>query len=414
MALIEDKILSVTELTREIKLSLENEYSSLWVEGEISNFKRHTSGHLYFSIKDTNASLRCVMWRGTAAYLQFEPEDGVKVRVFGDVTVYEKQGAYQLRANRIVPLGVGHLEIAFRKLKEKLAAEGLFAEDIKQALPRYPETVGVVTSPTGAAVRDIIVTLQRRWPAVRIVLAPVAVQGAGAAEQIAAAIEDFNRWGKADVLIVGRGGGSLEDLWPFNEEIVARAVYNSDVPVVSAVGHEVDFSICDFVADLRAPTPTAAAEAVVPDAAQVRAGIARAVKTMSVRMSEQVRRYREVVRGFTTHYGLRRIADVVFQKAQEIDDFERRLYNGIRAMASNRRGRVDRLTAQLTALSPARVLQRGYSMTRTYPGERIITNSGDVKPGTKIKTVLADGELLSTVEEIMPSVREETINEQVT
>jgi len=400
MVLIEDKILSITEITREIKLSLENEYSGLWVEGEISNFKRHTSGHLYFSLKDARAALRCIMWRSTAAHLQFEPEDGTKVRAFGDITVYERQGAYQLRVARMMPVGVGELEIAFRKLKEKLAAEGLFAPEIKKDLPKIPQVVGVVTSPTGAAVRDIIVTLRRRWPPVRIVLCPVAVQGAGAAEQIAAAIQDFNRWGQADVLIVGRGGGSLEDLWAFNEEIVARAVFNSQIPVVSAVGHEIDFTICDFVADLRAPTPTAAAESVVPDQEEIRRGLRQVVDTMVSRVSGQVRRYQELIAGFKTRYGMRRVQDIVFQKGQRVDELYRGLTVGIRHTLERLHAESDQLAARLRALSPQAVLRRGYSITRTYPGDRLITSAGDVGTGQGIKTLLADGNVISKVTEV--------------
>ena len=400
MALVEDKVLSVAEITREIKTSLENEFSGLWIEGEISNFKRHTSGHLYFSLKDNQAALRCVMWRSTSAHLKFEPEDGAKIRAFGDITVYERQGNYQLRVAQMLPLGVGELEIAFRKLKEKLAAEGLFDAEHKIELPGMPQTVGVVTSPTGAAVRDMIVTLRRRWQAVRIVLRPVAVQGQGAAEQIAEAIEDFNQWGRAEVLIVGRGGGSLEDLWPFNEEIVARAVYNSEIPVVSAVGHEIDFTICDFVADVRAPTPTAAAEYVVPDREEIRRALNQKYETMVMRVTQQVRRSQELVRGFWTRYGMRRVQDLVFQKAQRVDELEKGLTGGMRRNLQRLRAQSDQLTARLHALSPRAVLGRGFSVTYAYPEERIITSTGEVKVGQSVKTVLADGSLISTVSEV--------------
>lgn len=334
----------------------------------------------------------------------------MKVRAFGDITVYERQGAYQLRAAQMFPLGVGELEIAFRKLKEKLAAEGLFDPEHKKELPAMPATVGVVTSPTGAAVRDIIVTLRRRWPPLRIVLYPVAVQGDGAARQIAEAIEDFNRWGQADVLIVGRGGGSLEDLWAFNEEIVARAVYNSQIPVVSAVGHEIDFTISDFVADFRAPTPTAAAEHVVPDAEEMRRMLHQAVETMVLRVSQQVRRYREVVNGFKTRYGMRRVQDMVFQKAQRVDELERGLTAGMRRTLERLRAENDQLAARLRALSPQAILKRGYSVTRTHPGDRLITSAGDIREGQGIKTVLSDGSVISrvTLVEITPPVTRKT------
>lgn len=397
MALIDDKVFTIGEITREIKFSLETQFSGLWVEGEISNFKRHTSGHLYFSLKDSQAALRCVMWRGTASHLSFEPEDGTKVRAFGDVTIYEKQGNYQLRVAQMLPLGVGELEIAFRKLKERLAAEGLFAPEHKRRLPEIPETVGVITSPTGAAVRDIIVTLRRRWPPIRIVLRPTAVQGSGAAAQIAEAVEDFNTWGRADVLIVGRGGGSLEDLWPFNEEIVARAVYNSQIPVVSAVGHEIDFSICDFVADVRAPTPTAAAELVVPDGEGMRDAIRNMVGAMNMRIGERLRQYREVIKGFRGRYGMKRIQDIVYQNMQRVDELERGLMSAMRHAIDRSHTRVDYQNARLQALSPQAVLKRGYSVTRTYPEGRVVAAASGIRAGQKIQTVLAEGGIISEV-----------------
>ena len=399
MALVEDKVLSVSEITREIKLSLENEFSGVWVEGEISNFKRHTSGHLYFSLKDEEAALRCVMWRTTAAHLQFEPADGLKVRAFGDITVYEKQGNYQLRVMQMFPLGVGELEIAFRKLKEKLAAEGLFDPQHKKPLPEIPKTVGVVTSPTGAAIRDIIVTLRRRWPPLRIVVRPVLVQGRGAAEQIAQAIAEFNEWGRADVLIVGRGGGSLEDLWPFNEEIVARAVYTSQIPVVSAVGHEIDFTICDFAADYRAPTPTAAAERVVPDAQEMGAVLKQLYERMFQRVMASIRQWREIIKGLTRGYGLRRLQDLVFQKAQRVDELERTLATAVRRVLDHHRAVNEQLGGRLHALSPQAVLKRGYSVTRTHPAGKLVTSATEVSAGQRLKITLARGHIISDVVE---------------
>ncbi len=397
MGLIEDKVLSVTELTREIKSTLEDDYSGLWVEGEISNFKRPTSGHLYFSLKDSTATLRCVMWRGTAGYLGFEPEDGAKVRAFGDITVYERHGAYQLRVAQMIPQGVGELEIAFRKLKEKLAAEGLFDTAYKKELPTWPETIGVITSATGAAVRDVIVTLRRRWPPIRIVVRPVAVQGPGAAEQIAEAIEDFNRWGEADVLIVGRGGGSLEDLWAFNEEILARAIFHSQIPIVSAVGHEIDYTIGDFVADVRAPTPTAAAETVVPDAAEIQRTLRQAVKTMTALMTQKVARNREIVDGFMGRYGMKRVKDIVFQKSQLVDELERGLNAGMGRIIERLRANVNLFSSRLHALSPQAVLKRGYSITRTYPGNQLLTSAAEITAGATLQTVLARGSITSEV-----------------
>ncbi|MGB2753482.1 MAG: exodeoxyribonuclease VII large subunit, partial [Phycisphaerae bacterium] len=246
---------TVWELTRRIQTTLEDGFPQVWVVGEVSNFKRHTSGHVFFTLKDERASLRCVIWKSAAERLRHEIADGLEVEAKGHLSVFEKAGNYQLYVSSIKPRGVGALEVAFRRLKEKLEKEGLFDPARKRPLPRFPRRVGIVTSPTGAAVRDILHVLARRWPAVEIVLAPALVQGLGAAAEIVRGIRWLNRLRSIDVIIIGRGGGSLEDLWPFNEESVARAVYASDVPVVSAVGHETDFSISDFVADVRAPTP---------------------------------------------------------------------------------------------------------------------------------------------------------------
>ncbi|MFQ5772424.1 MAG: exodeoxyribonuclease VII large subunit, partial [bacterium] len=260
---VEEKHYSVSELTRQIKFLLESSFPEIWVQGEISNFTHHSSGHMYFSLKDENAQISCVMWRSRNQHLFFTPQDGMKVILDARITVYEKRGAYQLDVLQMQPAGVGELQLAFEQLKNRLREEGLFSEEFKKPIPLYPERIGIVTSPTGAAVQDLISVLQRRFPGIEIIINAARVQGEGAATEIARAIDDFNDYGKVDVLIVGRGGGSLEDLWAFNEEVVARAVFRSKIPIISAVGHEVDFTICDFVADLRAPTPSAAAELAV-------------------------------------------------------------------------------------------------------------------------------------------------------
>ena len=261
----ERRVYSVSELTRDLKSLIEGRFPPVWVEGEISNFVRHSSGHFYFTLKDSDAQLSCVMWRGRNQNLVYKPQDGLKAIAMGNLTIYEKQGRYQLDVILLQPAGVGDLQMAFEALKKKLEQEGLFSLQHKKPIPAFPESVGVVTSPTGAAIRDIVSVIRRRFPAVEIILRPCRVQGEGAAEDIADSIRELNDHGMSDVLIVGRGGGSLEDLWAFNEEVVARAIYNSEIPVVSAVGHEIDFTISDFVADLRAPTPSAAAELVVQD-----------------------------------------------------------------------------------------------------------------------------------------------------
>ncbi|HDZ10569.1 MAG TPA: exodeoxyribonuclease VII large subunit, partial [Bacteroidetes bacterium] len=259
----EKKIYTISEITRKIKRLLENAIPSIWLEGEISNFKRHSSGHIYFVLKDENSQISCVMWRGRNNGLYFTPQDGMKIQARGNVTVYEKRGNYQFEVLQMQPAGLGELQMALEQLKQSLKAEGLFDEQHKKKIPQYPEKIGIVTSPTGAAIRDLVSVVQRRFPSVQLILNPVRVQGAEAAGEIARAIDEFNAYGDVDVLIVGRGGGSLEDLWAFNEEVVARAIFRSKIPVISAVGHEIDFGISDFVADLRAPTPSAAAELVV-------------------------------------------------------------------------------------------------------------------------------------------------------
>ncbi len=264
-----EKIYTITQLTKELKDLLESSFSKIWVEGEISNYLKHSSGHRYFTLKDQGAQIKCVLWRWQGNNLLFEPQDGMKVKAAGQITIYEKSGQYQLVVSSLQPSGIGELELAFQQLKKKLAGEGLFDPAHKVAIPQFPERIGVVTSPTGAAIRDILNITKRRAPHIEIILWPVAVQGEGASAQIAHAIRGFNKLKLVDVLIVGRGGGSLEDLWAFNEEAVARAIYESKLPVISAVGHEIDFSIADFVADLRAPTPSAAAEMAVPDAIQL-------------------------------------------------------------------------------------------------------------------------------------------------
>ncbi|MCJ7577011.1 MAG: exodeoxyribonuclease VII large subunit, partial [candidate division Zixibacteria bacterium] len=251
---MQKQIYTVTEITKEIKGILEESLPSVWVEGEISNYILHSSGHRYFSMKDENAQIRCTLWRFRGTRLSFEPEDGMRVIAFGNITVYERNGQYQLDVIELIPAGWGKLEIAFQKLKEKLFQEGLFDEEHKKPIPEFPEAIGLVTSPTGAAVRDMIKIIHKRFPSVRIIVNPVRVQGEEAAEEIAQAIQEFNEFAKIDVMIVGRGGGALEDLWAFNEEVVARAIYDSKIPVISAVGHQIDFTISDFVADLRAST----------------------------------------------------------------------------------------------------------------------------------------------------------------
>lgn len=395
-----DSSYTVSELTRRIKLLIEEGFPALWVEGEISNFKRHSSGHLYFSLKDANAQINCVMWRGRTQSLAFQAVDGMKVCALGNVTLYEKQGKYQLDIIRMQPLGTGELQMAFEALKQRLDQEGLFDVIYKKELPEFPETIGVVTSATGAAIQDIVSVLDRRFPCVRVILRPVHVQGAGAAEEIAQAIEAFNRLEQADVIIVGRGGGSIEDLWPFNEEIVVRAIFDSRIPVVSAVGHEIDFSISDFVADLRAPTPSAAAEMVVPD----RNALLRQLEQWEDRMFGELRGkidfYQQQLKALKRSYGLRWPQDRIRQYRLQLDDMQRQLQGHKIRIIDEPRNRITRLQSQLKVLNPEAVLARGYSITTRIRDGQTIVNASDVEPGEKIHVRVHRGGIEGVVEEI--------------
>jgi exodeoxyribonuclease VII large subunit len=395
-----ETVLTVTELTRQIKRQLESRFASLWVEGELSNVKHHSSGHLYFTLKDEGAALRGVMFRGRAARLKFEPEDGQKVRIFGSITVYEPQGSYQINAQQLEPVGIGELEIAFRQLYDRLEKEGLFAAERKRPLPRVPRTIGLVTSASGAAVRDLVSVLRRRAPHCHLVLRPTPVQGAGAAEEIAQAIGDFDEWGRADVLIVGRGGGSLEDLWTFNEEVVARAIVASRQPVISAVGHEVDVTIADFAADLRAPTPSAAAELVSPE----RDALLREIKSLGGRMAQALtqflRRRKDRVMLLAGHGAFQRPWEVYQRRSQDVDRLVERLLAGARALEKRHHLRWDAVAGRLHALSPRAVLARGYALVRDAR-EQIVRRADQTAVGQRLRVELAEGALGCTVSEIL-------------
>ncbi len=393
---MEKHIYSVSSLTRQIKEVLETGFPRLWVEGEISNFKRHSSGHLYFTLKDENSQIRCVMWRFKAGELLFQLEDGLKVLVEGDIQVYEKSGNYQLIIQQMQPAGIGELQLAFEQLKKKLQGEGLFDAVHKKVLPPYPEKVGVVTSPTGAAIRDIISVISRRFPSTEIILYPVRVQGEGAAREISSAIADFNEYGKVDVLIVGRGGGSLEDLWAFNEEIVARAIFSSRLPVISAVGHEVDYSIADFVADRRAPTPSAAAEMVVPDRREMLGVLAYYREKFSQTVRQKISTGRERLENYRRSYAFRRPEDIVFQKMQQLDELIRKIQVAILHHLQIKRHSWHNIQQQLRALSPLGVLQRGYSIC--YKDGRIIKDVSQVQMLDLVQVKLSRGQFLSQVQ----------------
>jgi exodeoxyribonuclease VII large subunit len=391
----EKKISTVTEITRQIKLSLEQRFPRVWLEGEISNCKHHTSGHLYFTLKDEGAQISAVMWRSRVASLLVRPEDGMKVIARGAVTVYPPRGNYQIDVDQLQPQGVGELQLAFERLKQKLSAEGLFDPDRKKPLPEFPERIGIITSETGAALQDIRSVLSRRFPSLEVVLRPAKVQGIGAAEDVVRAIEEMNRYGRIDVLIIGRGGGSLEDLWAFNEEAVARAIAASEIPTISAVGHEVDFSIADFVADLRAPTPSAAGELVVRDRTELLEVIRNICYTMRTTLEDRVAASREQVGTILASYSFNKPFDLLRQNAQRVDELERSLVKTIVHRMQSATQRTVAAQNQLKALSPDRVLKRGYTMVRK--AGRIVSHSGGLTAGDSAVIHFHDGEVPTTV-----------------
>jgi exodeoxyribonuclease VII large subunit len=392
------EILTVSEITRKIKLAVERGFSSVVVQGELSNFKRHTSGHVYFTLRDEHTQISGVMWRSRVGGLAFDPEDGMKVIVTGRITVYEVRGVYQIDASSIRPLGVGELQIAFERLKEKLAGEGLFSAERKQKLPEYPEKIGIVTSATGAALQDILNVLRRRFPGVTVILAAARVQGAGAAEEIARALGNLNEHGEVDLIIVGRGGGSLEDLWAFNEETVARAIFASKIPVVSAVGHEIDFTIADFVADVRAPTPSAAAELVVRD----REGLLETLRQYSYTMVDAIRsrvRYqRDTIQHLLKSYAFNRPVDSLRQCTQRLDELNRSLSISGTHNAEVAHARLDGLHHRIASLDPALTLKRGYAVVRK--GGKAVGSIRLLEKNDRVEVELQDGEATTTIDSV--------------
>ena len=393
------EVLTVSEVTRQIKDSLEGNFPDTWVQGEISNLKRATSGHLYFTLKDAGAQLGAILWRSGAARLKFDLHDGLEVIAAGAIEVYEARGTYSLVVNRLAPVGMGGLELAFRQLFEKLQAEGLFDPARKRGLPMFPRRIALVTSPTGAAVRDMLQVLARRWPAIPVVIVPVAVQGAEAAPQIAAALRDVHRIPGVDVVITGRGGGSLEDLWAFNTEIVARAIHACQVPVVSAVGHEVDVTIADHVADRRALTPTEAATLVTPDRQELRQYLLRAGERLAAGLKHQARTARARLEGLSARRALARPHERLHELSRRVDDLDARLRRGLRNRLDQLQAQLASRSAALHALSPLQVLGRGYTVTRIAGTGQVVQESGQAPVGTRIETRLTRGRLVSRVEE---------------
>ncbi len=389
----------VSELTRRIRILLETRIGSVLVEGEISNFHRHSSGHTYFTLKDEHAQLRCLIWRSAGIRFPFGDPEGMKVVAGGTITVYERGGQYQLSVTSLRPMGQGELQAAFEKLKARLAAEGLFDPAAKKRLPRFPGVIAVVTSPTGAAVRDMVSVISRRWPPADIVIVPVPVQGEGASREIARAMEYVNRWGVPDVIIVGRGGGSIEDLWAFNEEVTARAIHASTIPVVSAVGHEIDFTIADFAADLRAPTPSAAGELVVPDRSEIVRTLGAQAGNLRRAMERRTARCEEVIARLSSSYGLRRIEGRIRELMQTVDGCARDMTAAGNRLLERRRSELSAFAGKLDVLSPSNTLRRGYSITRDLATGKVLRNAAGVSRGARVGVHLARGKLVCSVEQ---------------
>jgi len=411
------KVFTVGELTRQIRGTLETKFRAVWVQGEISNYKLQPSGHQYFTLKDQRAQISCVIWRDTIAPPRRPLVDGTQVQVYGTVTVFEARGQYQLNVQILQTRGVGLLQAKFEALKRKLEAEGLFAPERKRPLPKFPRRLGIVTSPTGAAIRDMLNVLRRRAPWLQILINPVRVQGTGAAQEIAVAIRELalpnEAFAPLDLIVVTRGGGSIEDLWEFNEEIVARAIFNSGVPVVSAVGHEIDFTICDFVADLRAPTPSAAAELIVPDIVDLQRRLDGCTRALSRQLLSRIRdaqqcldhaqetlqrclahridSYKRGLFHITRALQARSPARELTMRRNRFADLQRRLVASPARLLENARHRFQRIEGILRVLGPDATLRRGYSITMNEHGKIIRTISA-VRPKMKICTRVSDGE----------------------
>ncbi len=395
------KVVTISQLNKYVRMLLEGDakLASIYIGGEISNFTNHyKSGHLYMSLKDEGAVVKAVMFRGSAAKLQFRPENGMKVIVRARVSLYEKDGAFQLYIEEMQPDGVGALQVAYEQLKARLQAEGLFAQERKKPLPRYPGRVGVITSPTGAAVRDILNVLSRRYPLAQVVFTPVLVQGEGAPPQLVKALEEMNARRAADVIILGRGGGSIEELWAFNDERVARAVAASRIPVISAVGHETDFTICDFAADLRAPTPSAAAELAVPDTAALLQRLSQ-LHTLSERaLRSRLRAEQDRLAGIRSKRCLASPLFYVEEQAMRLDYVTRAFAGAAQVGVSRADRRLAALAGKLDALSPLKVLGRGYSIVYKEDN-RVAASVSDVGPGEKLTVRLSDGTVKCTADE---------------
>lgn len=395
-------VMSVSQLNRYIKMNFDADenLANIFISGEISNFTNHyRTGHLYFTLKDDSAAVRAVMFNSSAKRLKFMPEDGMKVIARGRVSVYEASGQYQLYVDDMQPDGVGALNLAYEQLKEKLQKEGLFSEQHKKPLPPYPEKVGVITSPTGAAVRDIINVLGRRFPYAEIVFCPVLVQGEGAHLQLTDAVNLFNSERAADVIIIGRGGGSIEDLWEFNDEGLARAVYNSEIPVISAVGHETDFTICDFVADMRAPTPSAAAELAVPDANELQYALSALKNRMFLNVSSGIADRRSRLEYLTSKGVLKSPDEMLSNRSQRLDTAFSKMLSSYENRIGGKKVEFISTATALSKLDPMSVLMRGFAFVSDKNGKNVYSSQALAK-GDKINVRFHDGSAVCEVKEI--------------
>lgn len=396
------KIYSVTELNREIKVILEDAYPDVWLEGEVSNFRVYSSGHMYFSLKDADAQISAVIFQGSGRLLKFALEDGLKVIARGRVSTYPKRGEYQIIINFVEPAGKGALQLAFEQLKAKLEKEGLFAPEHKKSIPLLPQKIGIVTSPTGAAIRDILTIIERRFANVEILIYPARVQGDEAKGEISEAIRYLNEHHPdIDVLLVGRGGGSYEDLWAFNEEVVARAIYASKIPVISCVGHEIDYTIADFVADLRAPTPSAAAELVVKNKVELNDKLKNLRQHLMNRMQFIVTYFEQRINHLSSCRALTRPQEIFEERIQQVDDLFARLSRSSKQRLESFEKDFRRFAEKLQLLSPLNVIGRGYAICWKLPENTIIKEVSNIKQGDLIKTKLRDGEFTGTVDKII-------------
>ncbi|MFA5275412.1 MAG: exodeoxyribonuclease VII large subunit [Candidatus Omnitrophota bacterium] len=400
-------IYSVAEITQDIKLILENTFAQVWVEGEVSNFRPSQAGHLYFSLKDKDALLNAVIFARAAAETKFKLEDGLKVICYGKVDVYPPRGQYQLIIEKVEPKGIGSLQLALEQLKKRLEKEGLFAQEHKRPIPYLPSRIGLVTSISGAAIKDILKVLDRRFGDIHVVINPVQVQGDAAKDEIASAIEEFNRYNEnlslkehIEVLIVGRGGGSIEDLWAFNEEVVARAIYNSGIPVISAVGHERDWTVADLVADMRAPTPSSAAELVVPEKIELREQLEVLVENLNISINHRIELLRQDFLSAQKKLSLLNPVALLEQHKERVLDLARQIFVRMEHLLKLRSAGFNTLIEKLSSLSPLNILARGYSITFKMPQGEIIKNIRVLKTGDTIKTRLHKGEIISRVTEV--------------